>query len=131
MTRAHRIVGTVLLMVGAGATVALTKGITHEIAREKAGGAVAKGNWADCVLERMPGVENDPAAYAVAQDCADKFGPPTAVIQASGDDGYRSGSECAAAKARSTRSARAAAAIRNACNRLYDPADPFDSSQAH
>jgi len=88
------------------------------------------GDYASCLLDELPGIENDTAAYAAAQVCGSKF--PTrydGVAQGSGRGffGYDSGAECALAKSKDTRSSRAAGMIRVACNKLYDKQkDLFD-----
>ena len=83
-------------------------------------------NYATCVLDKMPGVANDVAAYAVSNTCHDKF--PGDVKQGSGRSffGYDSSTECIADKARDTRSAKAAQFIGFACRKLYDEPNPFD-----
>ena len=81
-------------------------------------------NWATCVLDKMPGTDNDPAAFAIYNICREKY--PEEVVQGSGRGwfGYDSGTECFAAKAKNTRSRVAAFRIRWACQVLYDPPKP-------
>ena len=82
-------------------------------------------NYATCVLDKMPGVANDVAAYAVYNTCHDKY--PGDVEQGSGRGffGYASSTECIADKARDTRSAKAAQFVGVACRKLYDEPNPF------
>lgn len=82
------------------------------------------GNFATCILDEMPGIQNDPAAYAVHQMCTAKFPKVmNEVAQGSGRGwfGYSSGAECAAKLAGKTQSRQAGAFIFFACNRLYNP----------
>ena len=80
-------------------------------------------NIAECILDRMPKVQNGPATYAVFQTCHDKFPYGYAEIEKGsgrGWFGFESGAECAAKKSSDTPSPQAASAIRAACNCLYD-----------
>lgn len=86
------------------------------------------GNFATCLLDKLPSMQNDVAAQAVYQQCDATYpaGLP-AVKQGSGRGlfGFDSGAECTAKKAGDTRSVRAAALIGVACRRLYDvPREP-------
>lgn len=78
------------------------------------------GNYATCVLDKMPEVKNDVAANAVYRVCRDKY--PGEIEQGSGRGlfTYKSGAECAAKKSADTPSNRAASFIRQACMKLYD-----------
>ncbi|WAB91950.1 hypothetical protein OSS47_28195 [Pseudomonas citronellolis] len=81
------------------------------------------GNFATCLLDELPGTQNDNAAGAAYQVCSGKYPARyDGVAQGSGRGffGYDSGAECALAKAKDTRSNQAAGMIRAACNRLYD-----------
>lgn len=77
-------------------------------------------NYATCVLDKMPGTQNDQAASAIRNVCSDKY--PEDVPQGSerGMFSHKNGSECLAATAKDTRSARAVQLMSWACNRLYD-----------
>lgn len=80
-------------------------------------------NYATCLLDALPGTQNDVAAHAAMQVCQSKHpGGLEAVQQGSGRGifGYNSGAECTAKKAGDTRSQRAAYIIGAACRRLYD-----------
>lgn len=84
------------------------------------------GNFATCLLDKLPGTQNDVAAQAVYQVClADHPGGLQAVAQGSGRGvfGYKSGAECLAAKGKDTRSNRAAVLVGVACRKLYDEED--------
>ena len=83
-------------------------------------------DFATCLLDRLPGVANDTAAYATRQVCLGKHpGGIEAVMQGSGRGllGFDSGAECTAKKAGDTRSNQAALLIGMACRKLYDEAD--------
>lgn len=94
----------------------------------------AASNYAECILKVVPGVQNDPAAYAAHQVCLSKFpGGIQAVKQGSGRGffAYDSGAECTLKKAGDTRSQSGAAMISASCRKLYDtPATAFDPSTA-
>lgn len=86
------------------------------------------GNFATCMLDKLPAIQNDVAAQAVYQQCEGAYpaGLP-AVKQGSGRGlfSFKSGAECTAKKAGDTRSVRAAALIGVACRRLYDEDGPW------
>lgn len=82
-------------------------------------------NFATCLLDNLPGTQNDIAASAVYQVCQGKHpGLIAAVAQGSGRGmfGFDSGAECTAKKAADARSNRAAVMVGVACRRLYDKA---------
>jgi len=86
-------------------------------------------NYATCVLDKAPGLQNDTAAQAVYQVCiAENPGGIEAVPQGSGRGvlGFKSGAECTAKKAADTRSNQAAYMVGIACKRLYDEPNPFN-----
>lgn len=93
-------------------------------------GMASAANYATCLLDELPGIQNDSAAAAAVQHCASKYpGRWQTVSQGEGRGlfGYESGAECAVRKAGDTRSLEAAGIIRNACNHLYDrPKDLLD-----
>ncbi len=81
------------------------------------------GNYATCIIDKMPGVANDVAVGSVLKLCRGEHpGGLDAVTPGSGRGlfGYGSGDECTLKKAKDTRSQRAALIIGNACRRLYD-----------
>lgn len=82
------------------------------------------GNFATCILDRMPGTQNDAVAYAVMRICKEKYpGGLDPVIWGEGRGwlGFKSGAECSVKKAAKTPNQRAAMIISAACRRLYDP----------
>ena len=84
---------------------------------------VFAANYATCILDTLPGTQNDVAAYAAMQVCQGNYpGGLDTVQQGSGRGffGYDSGAECTAKKAGDTRSQRAAYIIGGACRKLYD-----------
>lgn len=85
-------------------------------------------NYATCLLDKLPGTQNDVAANATMQVCTGKYpGGIQAVAQGSGRGmfSFESGAACTAKKAGDTRSHRAASLIGMACRRLYDEPNPF------
>lgn len=88
------------------------------------------GNYATCLLDKLPGLQNDQAAAAAIQVCNSHHpGGMEEITQGErrGFFGYESGAECALKNAGETRSSTAAYQIRLACDRLYDkPAGLFD-----
>ena len=92
--------------------------------------ATFAANFATCILDKMPGTQNDIAASAVYQVCQGKHpGLFSSVVQGSGRGifGFDSGAECTAKKAGDTRSQRGAVLIGVACRKLYDEPNPFDN----
>lgn len=88
--------------------------------------AAYAANFATCILDKMPGTQNDVAAHATMQVCLSKNpGGIQAVAQGSGRGvfGFDSGAECTAKKAGDTRSQRAAVLIGIACRKLYDESE--------
>lgn len=86
-------------------------------------------NYATCILDKMPGIANDPAAYAVVQLCnSENPAGLRAVPQGSGRGifGFNNGAECTAKKAGDTRSSQAAIMIGIACRKLYNAPNVFD-----
>lgn len=89
--------------------------------------SAASANYAECILEKMPGIQNDAAAHAAYQVCLAKYqGGLPSVKQGVGRGffSYDSGAECTLKKAADTRSDRAAQLISLACRRLYDEPTP-------
>lgn len=87
-------------------------------------------DYATCILDRLPGVQNDAAATAAYHLCTSKYpGGLAAVKQGSGRGLFRfdSGAECTLKKAADTRSNRAAYMIGAACRKLYDEPGPWDN----
>lgn len=85
------------------------------------------GNFATCLLDKLPAVQNDIAAHAAYQACTGAFpGGLTSVPQGTGRGwfSYKTGADCTLKKAGDTRSNRAAGLIGVACRKLYDEAPP-------
>lgn len=81
------------------------------------------GNFATCLLDKLPGVQSDVAANAAFQVCNSAFpGGLTSVPQGTGRGwfSYKTGADCTLKKAGDTRSNRAAVLIGVACRKLYD-----------
>lgn len=81
------------------------------------------GNYATCLLDKLPGVQSDVAANAAFQVCNSTFpGGLTSVPQGTGRGwfSYKTGADCTLKKAGDTRSNRAAVLIGVACRKLYD-----------
>lgn len=81
------------------------------------------GNFATCLLDKLPGVQSDVAANAAFQVCTGAFpGGFASVSQGVGRGwfSYKTGADCTLKKAGDTRSNRAAVLIGVACRRLYD-----------
>lgn len=91
--------------------------------------AIAAGsNFAECIIDRMPGAQNDAVAGAIARTClAEHPGGITAVPQGSGRGwfGYESGNECIIKKGEKIVSRMGGNLLTEACNRLYDQAAPW------
>lgn len=86
----------------------------------------AADNFAECVIDRMPGVQNDAVALAISRTClAEHPGGIDAVKQGSGRGdwfGYNSGNECVIKKGEKVASRVGGNLLTGACNKLYDPA---------
>lgn len=83
--------------------------------------------FAACLLDKLPGTQNDVAAQAIYQVCNSKHGGIQTVAQGSGRGlfGYDSGAECTAKVAADTRSNQAARMIGVVCRKLYDEDGPW------
>lgn len=83
---------------------------------------LASGNFAMCLLDKLPAVQNDIAANAAFQACINAFpGGLASVPQGAGRGWFSSTSaDCTLKKAGDTQSNRAAGLIGAACRRLYD-----------
>lgn len=91
--------------------------------------ALAAGNYAECILDKMPGVQNDAVALAISRTClAEHPGGINAVEQGSGRSewfGYNSGNECVIKKGEKVASRVGGNLLTGACNKLYDPDGPW------
>ncbi|WP_124208115.1 hypothetical protein [Pseudomonas aeruginosa] len=81
------------------------------------------GDYATCILDKMPEVQNDQAARVVISLCAGQY--PNALLeveQGSGRGllGYKSGRDCMMAIGKETPSNLAGRMIFIACSKLYD-----------
>ncbi|PJO37599.1 hypothetical protein CTI10_015685 [Delftia acidovorans] len=86
-------------------------------------------NYATCLLDKLPGTENDVAANAIVQLClAENPRGLQEIAPGSGRGffGFKSGAECSAKKSKNTRSREAAEMIAVACHRLYNESNYFD-----
>lgn len=88
------------------------------------------GNFATCLLGKLPAVQNDIAANAAFQACTGTFPGGFASVPQGAGRGWFSptSADCTLKKAGDTRSNRAAVLIGMACRRLYDE-PPIDWSQ--
>lgn len=87
------------------------------------------GNYATCLLDALPGLQNDNAATAAWNLCNSRYpGGLDSVTKGSGRGffGYDSGAECALEESGQTRSNTAAYQIRLACDRLFNEPNFFD-----
>ena len=85
------------------------------------GNAIA-GNFAECILDKMPGVSNTPAVYAVNKTCGDKYPERYMEIKqgsALGWLGFETAEACTIKKSRDTSHQGAAGSIARACRCLY------------
>lgn len=83
---------------------------------------LASGNFATCLLDKLPAVQNDIAANAAFQACTSTFPGGFASVPQGAGRGWFSptSADCTLKKAGDTRSNRAAGLIGVACRRLYD-----------
>lgn len=90
------------------------------------------GNYAECLLDKLPDIQNDAAALAVAQLCYQEYPGMYSLITKGSGRGffatYSSGPECTIDKAGKTQSSKAGVMIRVACHHLYEK--PFDPATA-
>lgn len=86
------------------------------------------GNFATCLLDKLPGVQNDSTAMAINKLCLDKYPDGLTWIERGSGRGflsYDSGAECAAKKGASTPSNAGGRMIFVACNVLYNKPIPI------
>lgn len=92
-------------------------------------GLANAGDFAACLLDNLPGLENDHAASAAVSVCKAEYPGGLESVPAGSGRGalsFKSGAECALNKSGQTRSRDAAYMIRAACNRLFDEPNFFD-----
>ncbi|PZA14964.1 hypothetical protein DNK49_19160 [Azoarcus communis] len=81
------------------------------------------GNFAECIIESVPGVRHQQVLHAAIRACHDKY--PAGIDSVKWGSGrgffskYNSTDECFAAEGRETSMSSAAIQIFQACNRLY------------
>ena len=88
-------------------------------------------NFAECLLENLPGVKNQASTNAALGLCRGKFPGAWATVQKGSGRGFfarfDSGNECAIELGREITVSRAAYLVTNSCKLLYDePYDLFD-----
>jgi hypothetical protein len=88
-------------------------------------------NFAECLLDKMPGVQNAPVRFAVHKLCKEKYPGGFDSVQQGASRGYfakyDSGGECTLAVGRDTLDRYAANLIAVSCRKLYDEPNPFDA----
>lgn len=85
-------------------------------------GALA-GNFAECILDNMPGASNGATSAAIFQSCGHEYQDRySGVVRGSGKGlfGYKDGNACIVKLAKETVFQPAASAIAVACRCLYD-----------
>lgn len=86
---------------------------------------MAADNFAECIIDRMPGAQNDAVAGAIHRACLQEHpGGLDAVPQGSGRGwfSYESGNECIIKKGEKIASPRGGMILTGSCNKLYNPA---------
>jgi hypothetical protein len=89
--------------------------------------ACASSNYAECLLDNLPDVQNDVAAYAAVKMCRQQYPAGIDGVEygsSRGWLGYNTPEECTLKKSANTRSDVAARGINLACQRLYGAAPP-------
>lgn len=88
----------------------------------------AAGNYATCLLNKLPGVQNQAAISAAVRLCGADYPDGLTSIEQGADRGifaaYNSGDECLLEKSKDASHPRAVNLIRAACSRLYDESPP-------
>lgn len=93
------------------------------------------GNYAECLLDKLPGASNQVVTTATVRICSKKYPAMFYGVEYGAGlsifgFGYSNPDECTADKAKNTQSHSAAALIRSACMRLYTKEEPVDLSTA-
>lgn len=91
------------------------------------------GNYAECLLEKLPGASNQVVTSAAVRICSKKhpamfYGVEYGVGLSIFGFGYSNPDDCTMDKAKDTQSHSAAALIRSACMRLYTKEDPVKTT---
>lgn len=87
--------------------------------------AVFAGNYATCLIDKMPGSENEIFTSSVIAECsAEHTGTLYAIKKGSGLGffGFKNAEACVQSKTKTTPNRRAAVMISRACGCLYTPA---------
>jgi hypothetical protein len=83
-------------------------------------GIFGECNYYECILDKMPGVENDVAAYQISRVCSSKCTDMSEKNKTSfGFSGKMTASKCAVKYAKKTQSEVGARIITRACYSLY------------
>lgn len=82
------------------------------------------GDYAACILDKMPGISNAPAAFAVHRTCTAQYPSQYSGVQKGAGRGifaFDNSEECIIKKSKDTSQSNAAFMIAAACRCLYDP----------
>nr|WP_185965433.1 hypothetical protein [Pseudomonas mendocina] len=86
------------------------------------------GNYATCLLDKLPGVQNHGASVSAVRVCQSKYPGGLASVEQGAGRGlfasYDSGDECTYDKAKDTRYTGAVRVMAEACMRLYNKPQP-------
>ncbi|WP_220816103.1 hypothetical protein [Pseudomonas paralcaligenes] len=86
------------------------------------------GNYATCLLDKLPGVQNQGATVSAVRVCQSEYPGGLAKVEQGAGRGlfasYDSGDECTFEKAKDTRFPGAVRIISEACMRLYNKPQP-------
>lgn len=96
--------------------------------------AAFAGNFAECLLDKLPGVRSNQATTASLRLCLSQYpGKFESVPQGVGRGlfaKYSSGDECTVELAKEVTDRQAGVLIAKSCRRLYDEPAPFNPSSA-
>ena len=84
--------------------------------------AAHAGNYAECILDKMPGTANASAAFAVARSCANEYQGQYGTVERGsrlGLFGFKDPEACIIKKSRDTAQPNAALMIAAACRCIY------------
>ena len=91
-------------------------------------GPVSAANYATCLLDKLPGVQNQGASVSAVRVCQGEYPGGLANVEQGAGRGffaaYKSGDECTYDKAKDTRYTGAVRVISEACIRLYNKPRP-------
>jgi hypothetical protein len=80
------------------------------------------GNYAECILDKMPGTSNAPAAFAVSKSCTTEYAGQYGTVERGsglGLFGFKDPEACIIKRSRDTAQPNAAFMIAAACRCLY------------